>query len=112
MARANMVLPPLWRLKELFRLSDRYHSGLEWRIAKAGYQPGDEAGRLNKKTGFYMVSVDNKVYLAHRIVHYMRTKEIIDSFIIRHSPLNGTKDNREPLICVANKKPRTAQSNG
>ena len=93
-------------------MSDRYHSGLEWRIAKAGYQPGEEAGRPNKKTGFYMVSVDNKVYLAHRIVHYMRTRQDIDSFIIRHDPSNSTKDNRKPLVCVANKKTRTVQRNG
>jgi hypothetical protein len=112
MARANMVLPPLWRLEELFKLSNEYHSGLEWKIAKAGYKPGDEAGRLNKKTGFYMVSVDNKVYLAHRIVHYMRTHEEIDSFVIRHDPSNSTKDNRLPLICVPNKKKRTVKADG
>jgi hypothetical protein len=112
MARANMVLPPLWRLEELFRLSDQYPSGLEWRIAKAGYKPGDAAGRLNKTTGFYMVSVDNKVYLAHRIVHYMRIRQEIDTFIVRHDPSNSTKDNRKPLACVPNKKVRGSKANG
>lgn len=107
-----MVLPPLWRLEELFRLSNKYPSGLEWRIAKAGYQPGDEAGRPNKKTGFYMISVDNKIYLAHRIVHYMRTRVEIDLFIIRHDPSNSTKDNRKPLVCVSNKKTRMPKSDG
>lgn len=107
-----MVLPPLWRLEELFRLSDQYHSGLEWRIKKAGYVPGDEAGRLNKKTGFYMVSVDNKVYLAHRIVYYMRMQEDIETFVIRHEPLNKEKDNRLPLVRVPNKKMRGARSDG
>lgn len=107
-----MVLPPLWRLEELFRLSDQYQSGLEWRIAKAGYAPGDEAGRLNKKTGFYMVSVDNKVYLAHRIVYYMRTQEDIEAFVIRHDPSNTTKDNRLSLVRVPNKKVRRAKTDG
>lgn len=107
-----MVLPPLWRLEELFRLSDQYQSGLEWRIAKAGYAPGDEAGRLNKKTGFYMVSVDNKVYLAHRIVYYMRTQEDIESFVIRHDSSNSNKDNRLPLVRVPNKKVRSTKVDG
>lgn len=112
MARANMVLPPLWRLQELFRLSTQYQSGLEWKIAKAGYAPGDEAGRRNKKTGFYMVSVDNKVYLAHRIVYVMRTREDIENFVIRHEATNQNKDNRQVLIKVPNKKIRIKRDDG
>ena len=112
MARANMVLPPLWRLQELFCLSDKYHSGLAWKIAKAGYAPGDEAGRRNKKTGFYMVSVDNKVYLAHRIVYLMRNREDIETFVIKHEVSNTEKDNRKVLIRVPNKKTKLQQDNG
>jgi len=112
MARANMVLPSLWRLQELFSLSDKYQSGLEWKIAKAGYAPGDEAGRRNKKTGFYMVSVDNKVYLAHRIVYLMRTEEDIETFVIRHEASNIEKDNRKVLVRVPNKKTKPKQNDG
>jgi hypothetical protein len=107
-----MVLPPLWRLEELFKLSDQYQSGLEWRITKAGYKPGDAAGRLNKKTGFHMVSVDNRVYLAHRIVYYMRAQEEIETFVVRHELSNSTKDNRLPLVRVPNKKTRASKNHG
>ncbi len=98
-----MPLPSLWRLHELFSLSDQYPSGLEWKIAKAGYQRGDQAGRLNKRTGYYMVGVDNKVYLAHRLVQYMRTEEDLTRCIVRHSADNTDKDNRKELIVVRNK---------
>lgn len=104
MPRDRMPLPDLWRLNELFRLSDQYPSGLEWKIAKARYKPGDQAGRLNKITGFYMVSVDNTTYLAHRIVHYMRTEEDLTTSAVVHGPDNKEKDNRNDLSVIAFKK--------
>ena len=98
MGRHHMPLPPLWRLNELFCLSDRYPSGLEWKVAKAGYRPGDQAGRLHKVTGFYKVSVDNKFYLAHRIVQYIRTEKDLVHSTVSHAPDNFDKDNRKELI--------------
>jgi CO dehydrogenase/acetyl-CoA synthase alpha subunit len=98
MGRHRMPLPSLWRLNELFCLSDRYPSGLEWKIAKAGYKPGDQAGRKNKVTGFYVVSVDNATYLAHRIVQYMRTEKDLTHCTVSHGPDNLERDNRKELL--------------
>ena len=41
-------MPELWRIEELFKLSDKYPSGLEWLQKKARYKKGDAVGRLNK----------------------------------------------------------------
>jgi hypothetical protein len=85
-------------VQELFLLSDRYPSGLEWRVKKACNAAGTQAGRLNKKSGYYMVCIDNVVYLAHRVVHYLRTEvDPIDTDIL-HETVNKDKDNRLKLI--------------
>ena len=93
-----MPLPPLWRLNELFCLSDDYPTGLAWKVAKAGHKPGGQAGRLNRRTALYVVSVDNKVYLAHRIVHYLRTEEDLTNRTVSHAADNIEHDNRKPLL--------------
>ena len=56
-------LPEMWRIEELFKLSDKYPSGLEWAKNKARYKKGDQAGRLNRSNGYYFVSIDNEEYL-------------------------------------------------
>lgn len=111
MGRHRMPLPPLWRLNELFCLSERYPSGLEWKVAKAGYRPGDQAGRLHKPTGFYKVSVDNAFYLAHRIVQYMRTEKDLTHCTVSHAPDNVEKDNRKELIATQSQS-ANLKSNG
>lgn len=91
-------MPPLWRVQELIKLSDRYPSGLEWVVDKACNKAGTQAGRLNKVTGFYMVCIDNTVYLAHRLVYFLRTEEDPLQLDIIHEPLNLDKDNRKNLL--------------
>ena len=59
MSRNYKPMPPIWRLNELFELSDDCPNGLIWRVNKAKSKPGDPVGKLNKATGYYMVSVDN-----------------------------------------------------
>ena len=103
MSRFYAEMPPLWRLRELFTLSDQYPSGLEWVVEKAGYKPGEQAGRLNKRSGYYQVFVDNQLYLAHRIVYYMRTGELPNTYDVKHDASNETKDNR--LELHASRKP-------
>jgi hypothetical protein len=95
-----MPLPPLWRLEELLALSDQYPSGLEHKTARGKRQRGAQAGRLNRSNSFYLVSVDNQRYLAHRIVYLMRHKNPIEGYDIVHEDTNKTKDNRLPLIAV------------
>ena len=43
-----------------------------------------------------MVSVDNEVYMVHRIVYYLRTYRSPDTHSVQH--IGETKDNRTPLI--------------
>ena len=91
-------MPPLWRVQELIKISDRYPSGLEWVVDKACNKAGTQAGRLNKVTGFYMVCIDNTVYLAHRLVYFLRTQEDPIELDIMHEYSNFDKDNRKSLI--------------
>jgi hypothetical protein len=98
MSRQYKVMPPLWRLEELLVLTDRYPSGLEWRVKKACNAAGTQAGRRNRVTGFYMIYIDNVVYLAHRIVYYLRTGEDPKLMDIVHENENSDKDNRKTLI--------------
>ena len=98
MSRNNKEMPPLWRARELLQLSDRYPSGLEWRVKKACNDAGSQAGRLNKTTGYYMVCIDNVVYLAHRVVYYLRTGTDPINTDVLHEPSNKDKDNRKVLV--------------
>lgn len=98
MSRNHKPMPPLWRVQELLLLSDKYPSGLEWRVKKACNPAGSQAGRLNKTTGYYMVCLDNVVYLAHRVVYYLRTGIDPANTDILHESLNNDKDNRKKLI--------------
>ena len=102
MSRNHKEMPPLWRVQELLQLSDQYPSGLEWRVKKACNPAGSQAGRLNKVSGYYMVCIDNVVYLAHRVVYYLRTGADPIKTDVVHEYSNKEKDNRKKL--VANKK--------
>lgn len=103
-------MPPLWRVQELIKLSDRYPSGLEWVVDKACNKAGTQAGRMNKVTGFYMVCIDNTVYLAHRLVYFLRTQEDPIELDIMHEHNNFDKDNRKSLTATQkfNKKRHTS----
>lgn len=102
MSRNHKEMPPLWRVEELLQLSNRYPSGLEWRVKKACNPAGSQAGRLNKATGYYMICLDNVVYLAHRVVYYLRTGTDPVNTDVLHEEVNKDKDNRKTL--VASKK--------
>jgi hypothetical protein len=102
-------MPPLWRLQELFELSDQYPSGLKWRIKKACNPAGSQAGRLNKKTGYHMLCIDNVVYMAHRVVYYLRTDQDPQDLDVVHEAVNTEKDNRKPLL-VSDKYTRKQKS--
>lgn len=97
MSRNHKEMPPFWRVQELLQLSDKYPSGLEWRIKKACNPAGSQAGRLNKVSGYYMVCIDNVVYLAHRVVYYLRTGTDPINMDVVHEYSNKDKDNRKEL---------------
>ncbi len=97
MSRNYKEMPELWRIQELFELSDEYPSGLVWAVDKAGYKKGDVAGKLNKTNKYYFISIDNESYMAHRIVYYLRTGKSPDYHSVQHTFSNRNKDNRLEL---------------
>jgi hypothetical protein len=62
---------------------------------------------MNKVTGFYMVCIDNSVYLAHRLVYFLQNEEDPLHIDIIHEKNNVNKDNRMKLVPTkrTNKKP-------
>lgn len=84
-------LPPLWHLEQLLELTDDHPSGLRW------VGSGEFVERRHKQSGFYQVSIDNEVYLAHRIVYYLRTGDCPDSHGVKHHHYNHDRDNRKEL---------------
>jgi len=93
------ALPPLWHLTELLELTDEHPSGLRWKGS------GEFVKRLHKQSGFYLLSIDNEVYFAHRIVYYLRTGKCPDSHGVKHHHYNKLLDNRKELYpCWAPRK--------
>jgi len=94
-----LEMPPLWRLEEILELTDEHPSALK------KVETGKFVTRRNKVSGFYEISIDNEVFLAHRIVYYMRTGQCPDGFCVKHGPLNREKDNREELVQAYRPRP-------
>jgi hypothetical protein len=108
MSRLYKPMPPLWRIEELVRLSSNSPSALEWSTTRYGHREGEPAGRLNRRTGFYTISIDNESYLAHRIVFYLRTGCLPDNHAVEHLYVNKEKDNRQELRATYKaRKPKT-----
>jgi len=73
--RVYKPLPPLEDLKEILQLSDDFPSGLMWTANTGWHQPGEAAGRLDSSGRYYVLSLGNEKYHAHRLVYYLRTGE-------------------------------------
>ena len=95
-------MPPLWSIQEKLELTDEHPSALRIR------RNGRFVERQDKTSGFYLVSVDNEVYMAHRVVYYLRTGECPDHHGVKHAHPNFDNDNRKELVpCLQPpKKPR------
>ena len=100
MSRVYREMPPFWRIEELLELTDEHPSGLRW------IEKGKFVTRYNKATGYYMVSIDNEVFLAHRVVYYLRTGECPDNHAVVHDVLNTEKDNRLRLLVSHRMRPQ------
>ena len=100
MSRVYREMPPFWRIEELLELTDEHPSGLRW------IEKGKFVTRCNKTTGYYMVSIDNEVFLAHRIVYYLRTGECPDNYAVVHDRFNIEKDNRLDLLISYKMRPQ------
>lgn len=77
--------------------SDESPSGLFWK------KNNKIAGCLNKRTGYYVVRVDNKLYQAHRIVWLLHNKEISADLVIDHIDNNRTNNKIENLRLIQKK---------
>jgi hypothetical protein len=78
-------------------LSDDSPSGLKWLTSNARRSAGDPVTRKDACDGFYRVSVDNTVYLAHRVVYYLRTGMDPGGADVVHGSDNPERDNRKSL---------------
>lgn len=100
MSRVYREMPPLWRIEELLELTDEHPSGLKW------IEKGKFVTRIDRPTGYYKVSIDNELFLAHRIVYYLRTGECPDNHAVVHDPFNIEKDNRLDLLIRYKMRPQ------
>ena len=95
------AMPPLWALEEKLELTDEHPSALRIRKNKKFVE------RKDKASGFYLVSIDNEVYIAHRVVYYMRTGQCPDRHAVKHAHPNFDNDNRNELLaCLQPPKKR------
>lgn len=56
-----------------------------------------------------MLCIDNVVYMAHRVVYYLRTAQDPQDLDVLHEASNPDKDNRKPLL-VSDKYTRKQKS--
>lgn len=99
MSRIYKPLPQY--ISTILALSDETPSGLKWLQTTRGRSAGDPVTRKDKCDGFYRVSVENTVYLAHRVVYYLRTGLDPGTGDVIHGPDNPDKDNRKSLLLLA-----------
>jgi len=75
MPRAYKPLLPLAELRRKLGLSDDSPSGLVWLEETGWHKPGQVAGRLDHSGQYYVLSLYNEKYHAHRLEYYLRTGE-------------------------------------
>lgn len=90
-------LPPLEELQKIVRLSDAYPSGLEWALTDRWREEGGQAGTLSRPNPYYVVRLLGTKYVAHRVVHYLRTGRDTTKEIL-HLSDNPERDNRRKLV--------------
>lgn len=82
---------------ELLMLCDKTPSGLRWTGDSRNKIPGAPVTRLDKNSGMYRVSLGGVVFLAHRIVYYLRHGVDPGGADVIHGADNPAKDNRLSL---------------
>jgi hypothetical protein len=95
---------PLKKAQEILEVDPTSASGLRWSVNRRRVKAGDEAGCLNKTTGYYRVKINQRPYKAHRVVMAMTLgDQIPDELDIDHIN-NNRGDNRfENLRLVSSK---------
>jgi len=95
MSRRYKAIPQY--ISTIVCLSDDSPSGLKWLISSGKKSAGDPVTRKDTCDGFYRVSINNTVYLAHRVVYYLRTGVDPGGADVVHGPDNPDRDNRKSL---------------
>lgn len=111
MSRDYKPIPPY--VKDFVALSDETPSGLVWIKPTKRRKPGAPVTRRMNAAPFYVVSIHSVVYMAHRIVYYLRTGEDPGRGDVIHGPDNPECDNRKKLsLSFAYAKKRKTRSTG
>lgn len=97
-------LPPLLELQEIFEVTDKYPSGLLWKInpsLQGGKKAGSMAGSLAKyDNAYWRVKYKQQFYPCHRICwSLINQRLVLPTEFIDHVDLN-IKDNRGDLRLV------------
>ena len=99
-------LPPLELVEQYLKLDPTSPSGLRWiKRPSPAVDKGDVAGYLNQESGRWMVKFKSKLYLAYRIVFYLKYKKDPGKHQIDH--INGDSSNN----CIENLRLATPQQN-
>ena len=102
-----MNLPIPDSVKSELAIEETSPSGLVWRIDKGPRaKKGSTAGCLNKTTGYYYVRVNNKLYLAHRLIWFLAFEEDPKNNQIDHKD----RDRKNNKISNLRKSSQTQQN--
>ena len=88
----HLKLPSIDWLKEHLAIDPEMASGLKWIKKYVHRKPGQMAGCLNTN-GYYQVRIKGKLYLAHRLIYYIKTgidpaDKVIDHIYSKHNHLD------------------------
>jgi len=99
-------LPPLNLVEQYLRLDSTSPSGLRWiKRPSPAADKGDIAGYLHQNSGRWVVKFKSKLYLAYRIVFYLKNRKDPGGLQIDH--INGDSSNNH----VRNLRLATPQQN-
>ena len=88
---AKFISLPTKDIDEKLELCPLSPSGLRWKSqACRNVKAGDPAGSVHSR-GYWHVQLNQKTYLAHRIIFYLQTGKDPGSLLIDH--VNGVQDN-------------------
>jgi hypothetical protein len=99
-------LPSLNVLEDLFYIDPLSPSGIRWKVNNNKCKEDSIAGSIDKRYGYWRVSVNNQSCRTHRIVYFLSTKQDPGSYNIDH--IDGNTQNN----CISNLRLATIAQNG
>ena len=92
-------LPTKEELERILKYDENSKSGLRWNISKGAVKKNSVAGTLHCK-GYWQISIDKKLYLAHRIVAILNGWILTPEQIVDHID-NDRSNNRINNLRIA-----------